>query len=82
MRKSILQELNNNFKNVFDHTRAHRLRDKYDVAIPFLHSAYVEEKGYGNYYFFNKGWILFFLIKRISDVEKSINSIKDKNQKN
>ena len=77
MRKSILQELDKNFKPVFDSTRKQRLRYKYDVAIPFLHSAYAEEKGYGDYYFFNKGWNLFFLIKRISNVESSIKSIKD-----
>ena len=77
MRKSILQELNKNFKPVFDSTRSNRIRNKHDVAMPFLHSAYAEEKGYGDYYFFNKGWNLFFLIKRISNVQNSIKSIEN-----
>ena len=44
-RKSVLQEINNNFKQM-NETRDHRFRKYSDVVVPFINGHYSIEKGY------------------------------------
>jgi len=76
-RKSILKELNNVFKEAFSLTRLHRFRGKYDVVLPFLHSAYSLEKKYGLEILGNNDWFKYYLLKKNKNVNKIFKSIKN-----
>ena len=76
-RKSILLELNNVFKEAFSLTRLHRFRGKYDVVLPFLHSAYSLEKKYGVEILGNSDWFRYYVLKKNKYVNKIFTNIKN-----
>ena len=77
-RKSILMELNRKFKNAFSLTRSHDFRDKTNVVIPFLHSAYSEETKQGEAVIMNKGWFTYYTLKPDNPTWSIFRRIRDK----
>ena len=74
-RKSILQELNDKFKINHSLSRFHKLRNRGDIAIPFLHSSIAEEEHKGTVYYQNRGWFKLFSMKTRKDIDPMFNEI-------
>ena len=76
-RKSILLELNKKYKVPISGNRNRQFRDSKNVVIPFLHSNYAMEMGYGKEVFPKSSWFKYYGLgnKDNNSVEKIRKSI-------
>ena len=73
-RKSILLDLNKKYKVQHSLNRYHKFRKNTNIVIPFLHSNYALEMGYGDEVFPKDNWFKYF---KIQDDFESVNRIKN-----
>jgi len=80
-RKSILLELNKKFKVQISGNRNRQFRDSKNVVIPFLHSNYAMEMGYGNEIFPKSSWFKYYGLghkenESVESIRKSIMNVR------
>ena len=73
-RKSILLDLNKKYKIQHSLNRYHKFRQNTNIVIPFLHSNYALEMGFGDEVFPKDNWFKYF---KIEDDFESVDRIKN-----
>ncbi len=81
-RKSVLLELNKKYKVQHSLNRVHKFRETSNIVIPFLHTNYALEMGYGEEVFAKNNWFKFYKVEddfdSVKKIEKSLTNYRKK----